>query len=179
MSKKLKTALAKKIINVTDENIDDESLIHALLEEEIYINPEDESLTFGEKAADILAGFAGSWLFIISFCIFLLGWIILNLFFLYNPFDPYPFILLNLILSCLASLQAPLIMMSQNRQEEKDRRRALADYNVNLKSEIIIEDMHYKLDNIIIQQNILLEKYEKLVISVEKEKQMVYDDKTK
>ena len=168
MSRKLKTALARKIINVTDENIDDEALIHALLEEEIYVNPEDENLTFGEKAADNLAKFAGSWLFIISFCIFLAGWILINLFVLFDPFDPYPFILLNLILSCLASVQAPLIMMSQNRQEEKDRRRAEGDYKVSLKSEIIIEDIHHKLDKILLlMQNT---KSENNVTEVEKER---------
>lgn len=167
MSRKLKTALAKKIINVTDENIDDEALIHALLEEEIYVNPENDNLTFGEKAADKLAKFAGSWLFIISFCVFLAGWILVNLFVFYDPFDPYPFILLNLILSCLASIQAPLIMMSQNRQEEKDRRRAEGDYKVSLKSEIIIEDIHYKLDRILNQQQVT--KSEKNVTEVEKE----------
>ena len=167
MSRKLKTALAKKIINVTDENIDDEALIHALLEEEIYVNPENDNLTFGEKAADKLAKFAGSWLFIISFCVFLAGWILINLFVFYDPFDPYPFILLNLILSCLASIQAPLIMMSQNRQEEKDRRRAEGDYKVSLKSEIIIEDIHYKLDRILNQQQVT--KSEKNVTEVEKE----------
>ena len=167
MSRKLKTALARKIINVTDENIDDEALIHALLEEEIYVNPEDDNLTFGEKAADNLARFAGSWLFIISFCIFLAGWILINLFVLFDPFDPYPFILLNLILSCLASVQAPLIMMSQNRQEEKDRRRAEGDYKVSLKSEIIIEDIHHKLDEILLlMQNT---KSENNVTEVEKE----------
>ena len=167
MSRKLKTALAKKIINVTDENLDDEALIHALLEEEIYVNPEDDNLTFGEKAADNLARFAGSWLFIISFCIFLAGWILINLFVLFDPFDPYPFILLNLILSCLASVQAPLIMMSQNRQEEKDRRRAEGDYKVSLKSEIIIEDIHHKLDKILLlMQNT---KSENNVTEVEKE----------
>ena len=168
MSRKLKTALARKIINVTDENIDDEALIHALLEEEIYVNPEDDNLTFGEKAADNLARFAGSWLFIISFCIFLAGWILINLFVLFDPFDPYPFILLNLILSCLASVQAPLIMMSQNRQEEKDRRRAEGDYKVSLKSEIIIEDIHHKLDKILLlMQNT---KSENNVTEVEKER---------
>ena len=167
MSRKLKTALAKRIINVTDENLDDEALIHALLEEEIYVNPEDDNLTFGEKAADNLARFAGSWLFIISFCIFLAGWILINLFVLFDPFDPYPFILLNLILSCLASVQAPLIMMSQNRQEEKDRRRAEGDYKVSLKSEIIIEDIHHKLDKILLSlQNA---KSENNVTEVEKE----------
>ncbi|MBQ6930020.1 MAG: DUF1003 domain-containing protein [Oscillospiraceae bacterium] len=167
MSRKLKTALAKRIINVTDENIGDEALIHALLEEEIYVNPETENLTFGEKAADCLAKFAGSWLFIISFCAFLAGWIIINLFVIYNPFDPYPFILLNLILSCLASIQAPLIMMSQNRQEEKDRRRAEGDYKVGLKSEIIIEDMHYKLDRILAEMQAA--QSENNVTKVEKE----------
>ena len=169
MSRKLKTALAKKIIRVTDENIDDEELIHALLEEEIYVNTENEQLTFGEKAADFLAKFAGSWLFIISFCAFLFGWIAVNLYFLQNPFDPYPFILLNLILSCLASVQAPLIMMSQNRQEEKDRRRAESEYKTSLKTQIIIEDMHYKLDKILARQLEIISKSEKSVTEVEKE----------
>ena len=169
MSRKFKTALAKKIIRVTDENIDDEELIHALLEEEIYVNTENEQLTFGEKAADFLAKFAGSWLFIISFCIFLFGWIVINLYLLQNPFDPYPFILLNLILSCLASVQAPLIMMSQNRQEEKDRRRAESEYKLSLKTQIIIEDMHYKLDKILARQLEILSKSESNVTEVEKE----------
>lgn len=170
MSKKLKTALAKNIIKVTDQNIDDEELIHLLLEEDIFVSPEKEQLTFGEKAADALAKFAGSWTFIIFFCAFLAGWIIINLYMLKSPFDPYPFILLNLILSCLASIQAPLIMMSQNRQEEKDRRRAESDYKVNLKSEVIIEDIHYKLDKVLTQQQKLLEKSENCVTPVEKER---------
>ena len=169
MSKKLKNALAKKIIKVTDQNIDDEELIHALLEEDLYISAEDQTLTFGEKAADSLAKFAGSWLFIISFCVFLAVWIAANLYLLENPFDPYPFILLNLILSCLASVQAPLIMMSQNRQEEKDRRRSESDYRTGLKTEIIIEDMHYKLDKIIATQQQLLQKTENNVMKVEKD----------
>lgn len=168
MSKKLKTALAKKIIKVTDENIEDEELIHALLEEEIFVGESEENLSFGEKSADSLAKFAGSWLFIISFCVFLIGWIIINLYFLSQPFDPYPFILLNLILSCLASIQAPLIMMSQNRQEAKDRRRSESDYKVNLKSEIIIEDMHYKLDKILAQQQRILQISENIVTDIAK-----------
>ena len=167
MSGKSKTALVKKIIRLTDENLDDEQLIHALLEEEIYIGDEEDDVSFGDRAADFLARFAGSWLFIISFCIFLAGWILINLFVLFDPFDPYPFILLNLILSCLASVQAPLIMMSQNRQEEKDRRRAEGDYKVSLKSEIIIEDIHHKLDKILLlMQNT---KSENNVTEVEKE----------
>ena len=82
MSRKLKNALAKKIIKVTDENIDDEQLIHALLDEDLYISDNEEQIPFGDKAADMLAKFAGSWLFIISFCVFLGGWIVLNLYFL-------------------------------------------------------------------------------------------------
>lgn len=168
MSRKLKNTLAKRIINVTDENIDDEEFIHALLEEDFFVT-EDTPATFGERAADALAKFAGSWLFIILFSIFLAVWICLNLLFLLKPFDPYPFILLNLILSCIASVQAPLIMMSQNRQEAKDRRRSESAYKVNLKTEIIIEDMHYKLDKIISLQQQLLKKAENNVTGVEKD----------
>ncbi len=170
MSKKLKNAIAKKIIKVTDNNIDDEELIHALLEDEIYVNPEIDDITFGDKAADMLAKFAGSWTFIICFSLFLIGWIVLNIYFIYNPFDPYPFILLNLILSCLASIQAPLIMMSQNRQEEKDRRRSESDYKTNLKAEIIIEDMHYKLDKILQQNEIIMSNFDKNKTIIEKNK---------
>lgn len=151
MSKKLKEALAKKIISITDENIGDEELIHTLLEQEVF-SMEGDTPTFGENAADILAHFAGSWVFVIAFVVILVGWIVANIYFLSSPFDPYPFILLNLVLSCIAALQAPLIMMSQNRQEHKDRKRAQSDYKINLKSEIIIEDIHYKLDKIIKEQ---------------------------
>jgi len=109
--------------------------------------------TFGQRVADKVAAFGGSWTFIISFGAFLLIWIGLNFFWLANQgFDPYPFILLNLILSSLAALQAPVIMMSQNRQEEKDRGRAKKDYMVNLKSELEIRMLHEKLDHLIINQ---------------------------
>ena len=168
MSKKLKNILAKKIINVTDENIDDEELIHALLNEDIYLTDKEEKLSFGEKAADFLAKFDGSWMFIISFCMFLVLWIVVNIYFFSVSFDPYPFILLNLILSCLASVQAPLIMMSQNRQEEKDRKRSESDYRVNLKSQIIVEDMHYKLDSIIATQQQILKELDKNKTNIEK-----------
>ena len=127
-----------------------------LAESTLYNIYEEENTTFGQKAADKLAGFAGSWAFVISFALFLTGWIIANIWLLRKPFDPYPFILLNLLLSCLSALQAPLIMMSQNRQEEKDRKRSEGDYKINLKSEIIIEDMHYKLDAIIARQGEIL-----------------------
>jgi uncharacterized membrane protein len=108
--------------------------------------------------ADKVASFGGSWTFIISFIIFLLIWIAFNAFWLANKgFDPYPFILLNLILSCIAALQAPVIMMSQNRQEEKDRERAKKDYKINLKSELEIRELHEKIDHLIInyQQDLL------------------------
>lgn len=106
-----------------------------------------EQMTIGEKLADQLAEMAGSWRFIISFLVVVCLWIILNAFLLITgPWDPYPFILLNLILSLMAGLQAPIIMMSQNRQETKDRIRAEHDYDVNLKAEIEIEQLHVKLD---------------------------------
>jgi len=115
--------------------------------------------TVGQRVADKVASFGGSWTFIISFGIFILIWISINVFVMIaHPFDPYPFILLNLILSCLAALQAPVIMMSQNRQEEKDRERAKKDYMINLKSELEIRLLHEKIDHLILhQQNELLE----------------------
>jgi uncharacterized membrane protein len=109
--------------------------------------------TFGQKIADRVASFGGSWKFIILFGLFLLIWILVNIYWLSNKgFDPYPFILLNLILSSLAAIQAPVIMMSQNRQEEKDRERGKKDYMVNLKSELEIRMLHDKLDHLIINQ---------------------------
>lgn len=116
-------------------------------------------LSTGQKVADKVASFGGSWKFIISFGVFILIWVILNIYWLFNKgFDPYPFILLNLILSCLAALQAPVIMMSQNRQEEKDRERSKQDYMINLKSELEIRTLHEKIDHFIMdQQQELLE----------------------
>ena len=109
--------------------------------------------TLGQKVADQVATFGGSWTFIISFGLFLLFWIALNAYWLSNKgFDPYPFILLNLILSTLAAIQAPVIMMSQNRQEDKDRERARMDYMVNLKSELEIRTLDEKIDHLIISQ---------------------------
>lgn len=119
------------------------------------INTESESsnFTFGQRLADKIASFGGSWSFIILFGLFIFVWMLINIVFLFNKgFDPYPFILLNLILSCLAALQAPVIMMSQNRQEEKDRERAKQDYMVNLKSELEIRMLHEKIDHLIMHQ---------------------------
>ena len=124
------------------------------------IDTEDQqTLTTGQQIADKVASFGGSWKFIISFGVFICIWIIGNVYFLFSKvFDPYPFILLNLILSCLAALQAPVIMMSQNRQEEKDRERGRKDYMINLKSELEIRALHEKVDHFIMdQQQELLE----------------------
>jgi len=112
-----------------------------------------QAMTFGQRIADKVASFGGSWTFIISFAVFLLVWICINIYWLgNNGFDPYPFILLNLILSSLAAIQAPVIMMSQNRQEEKDRERGRNDYMINLKSELEVRMLHEKLDHLIINQ---------------------------
>ncbi len=119
------------------------------------IEPEiDAELTTGQRMADNIATFGGSWIFIIFFFSFLLIWMLINIWFLSTkPFDPYPFILLNLILSCLAAIQAPVIMMSQNRKEQKDRARSENDYKINLKAELEIRLLHEKLDHLIIHQN--------------------------
>jgi len=125
---------------------DDESIVNRL-------NGEITNYTFGQRIADKVATFGGSWTFIILFGVIILLWISANIYLLHNKgFDPYPFILLNLVLSCLAALQAPIIMMSQNRQEEKDRERAKNDYMVNLKSELEIRMLHEKLDHLMLHQ---------------------------
>ena len=117
------------------------------------LDDDTQKFTFGQRVADQVAAFGGSWKFIIIFGLFLAIWIMVNVFwFLNKGFDPYPFILLNLILSTLAAIQAPVIMMSQNRQEEKDRNRAVKDYMINLKSELEIRILHEKLDHLIISQ---------------------------
>lgn len=114
----------------------------------------DENLTIGQKMADRIASFGGSWTFITAFFVFILAWISINIWLLTaRPFDPYPFILLNLILSCIASIQAPIIMMSQNRQEQKDRQRAEHDYKINLKAELEIKLLSEKIDHMIVNQN--------------------------
>lgn len=113
----------------------------------------DEKRSFGDRLSDGLASFGGSWRFLISFAVVLMGWMALNaLLGTTGAFDPYPFILLNLVLSCLAAVQAPIIMMSQKRQEEKDRLRSLNDYRVNLKAELEIRHLHEKMDHLINRQ---------------------------
>ena len=124
-------------------------------------------LTFGQRMADRIATFGGSWKFILSFGAFLLIWIMINVLWLQNrAFDPFPFILLNLLLSCLAAMQAPFIMMSQNRQEEKDRERAKKDYMINLKSELEIRILHEKIDHLMIHQQHELIEIQKVQIEM-------------
>jgi CRP/FNR family transcriptional regulator, cyclic AMP receptor protein len=109
----------------------------------------DEQMTFGEKVADLVARFGGSWIFIISFCGFLLLWMAVNtVYFVSSAPDPFPYIFLNLILSCIAALQAPVIMMSQNRQAIKDRLQADQDFQINIKAEFAIQQIHRKLDEL-------------------------------
>ena len=129
------------------DSIVERDLISKNVEQDI-----DKKLTFGQRLSDNIAKFGGSWKFIIIFMSFLIIWMIINVIFLTaKAFDPFPFILLNLILSCIAAIQAPVIMMSQNRQEEKDRMRSLHDYQVNLKAEIEIRLLHDKIDHILVQ----------------------------
>jgi uncharacterized membrane protein len=135
----------------------EEQVMRSLKEEELLsknVNVEfDEQLTVGDRMADKLADFGGSWRFIAIFVAILLAWIVVNAIVLISkPFDPYPFILLNLVLSCLAAIQAPIIMMSQNRQEAKDRLQAQHDYLVNLKAELEIRHLHEKIDHLLRHQ---------------------------
>jgi len=135
----------------------DHEVIESLQQQEILssdISKQFErKLTFGERLSDRIAEFGGSWKFILSFMAALIGWILLNAVLLLNRgFDPYPFILLNLVLSCLAAIQAPVIMMSQNRAEARDRLRAENDYKVNLKAELEIRHLHEKIDHLLQRQ---------------------------
>ena len=125
-----------------------------------------ETLARSERWADRIASFGGSWKFIISFLFFILVWILINVSFYTSKFDPYPFILLNLILSCIAALQAPVIMMSQNRMEQKDRERAKNDYMVNLKSELEIRMLHEKIDHLLITQEENLLEIQKIQLEM-------------
>ncbi|KOY86701.1 hypothetical protein AD998_11585 [bacterium 336/3] len=136
-----------------DRDVMDAIKNNSILSENIQDEIESE-LTLGQRIADKVATFGGSWTFIITFFSFILVWMIINIWFLSaKPFDPFPFILLNLILSCLAAIQAPIIMMSQNRQEQKDRQRGEHDYKINLKAELEIKLLSEKIDHLLVHQN--------------------------
>jgi uncharacterized membrane protein len=135
----------------------EEQVVKSLTEQDLLsknINVEyDQQRTLGERMADKLADFGGSWRFISIFGGVLLLWIVINsALIIWKPFDPYPFIFLNLILSCLAAIQAPIIMMSQNRQETRDRLHAEQDYRINLKAELEIRHLHEKIDHLLMNQ---------------------------
>lgn len=150
--------LLKDVLDDIRQDMSDEEVLDLLANRKISVRPESEKkYTLGQRAADAIAKFAGSWAFIFSFIAILILWMVINIIMVSKAFDPYPFILLNLVLSCVAAIQAPLIMMSQNRQEEKDRCRAENDYKVNLKTEIMIEAIYDKV-NALLAKQIELEK---------------------
>ena len=153
--KRTKQEIVKMLLNQNLETENEDELIELLIDKPIAVDidkQDKQSEKIGDKIADKLTAIAGSWPFIIGLIIFLLLWIILNIFILTNA-DPYPFILLNLLLSCIAALQAPIIMMSQNREAKKDRLRSSNDYKTDLKSELMLEDLHNKMSQIIKNQN--------------------------
>ncbi len=159
--RKTKKEIVRMLLNADLAEKDEEELLDLLIDQPISIDvdkQEEAKMTRGDRVADKISEVAGSWTFIILFILFLIGWIILNAFVLTkeNSLDPYPFILLNLVLSCLASLQAPIIMMSQNRQAEKDSLRNQNDYRTDLKSELILEELHDQMNDIAKKQKMII-----------------------
>lgn len=142
--------LLKEVLKDIHHDMTDEEVLNLLADSKISARPESgkSKYTFGQRAADAIAKFAGSWAFIFAFTGVLILWMVVNAVLAAKAFDPYPFILLNLVLSCVAAIQAPLIMMSQNRQEAKDRKRAQNDYRVNLKSEFVIDELYKRVEAI-------------------------------
>lgn len=165
-TQKSKAKIIKELLHSTDKELTDEELMSEILSTNVSENSEknerEEKITFGQKAADAVARFAGSWAFIFSFIAVMVIWMVMNVLLAAKAFDAYPFILLNLVLSCIAAVQAPLIMMSQNRQEVKDRKRAENDYRVNLKSEFVIDALYKKLESVSEMQKKIFKKLEAL-----------------
>lgn len=165
-TQKNKAKIIKELLHSTDKELTDEELMSEILSTNVSENSEknerEEKITFGQKAADAVARFAGSWAFIFSFIAVMVIWMVMNVLLAAKAFDAYPFILLNLVLSCIAAVQAPLIMMSQNRQEVKDRKRAENDYRVNLKSEFVIDALYKKLESVSEMQKKIFKKLEVL-----------------
>ena len=169
-----KHSLAKLLKTEDDQLQKLNSIVLKAIEEEKLLSQkllefEEGSPTFSSKVADLVASFGGSWKFIISFLLIMMAWILFNLYGTKKPFDVFPFILLNLLLSTIAALQAPIIMMSQNRKEEKDRQRAVNDYLVNLKAEVEIRNMHEKLD-------LLMAEQMKTLFEIQKEQMKVMNE---
>ena len=159
-----KKEIVKRLLKQEIDAETEDELLEMLIDKPIAIDvdkEENENLTRGDKIADKVAEVAGSWPFIICFSLFLLGWVIFNgVLLMDKAIDPYPFILLNLVLSCIAALQAPIIMMSQNRQAKKDSLRNQNDYQVDLKSELILEDLHDDIKKLINNQEKLIKYIE-------------------
>ena len=162
--RKTKKEIVKMLLKNNElDSKDEEELLDLLIDQPISIDvdkQEEAKMTFGDKVADKLSEVAGSWGFIIGFTSFLIFWIVLNTIILNegNAIDEYPFILLNLVLSCIAALQAPIIMMSQNRQAAKDSLRNQNDYRTDLKSELILEELHDKMELILKNQKYIMKK---------------------
>ena len=163
MGKMNKEKLVKMILNKTDNDTMDnfDELFDMLINEPIAINVDkEENRTIGEKVSDKLAEVAGSWTFIMIFVLFLIFWIVLNVIAM-QAVDPYPFILLNLVLSCISAIQAPIIMMSQNREAKKEKIKSNNEYKTTLKNELILEELHRKIDEILKNEKIILEYIDK------------------
>ena len=164
--KKTKKEIVKMLLRSNElEEKDEEELLDLLVDQPISIDvdkQEEAKMTMGDRIADKVSEIAGSWGFILGFSSFLIFWIVLNVVILHEneTLDPYPFILLNLLLSCLAALQAPIIMMSQNRQAAKDSLRNQNDYRTDLKSELILEDLHDKMEEILKNQRKIIKQFE-------------------
>ncbi len=166
--RKTKKEIVKMLLNADLQQQDEEELLDLLIDQPISIDVDKQEatkMTRGDRIADKISEVAGSWTFILLFTLFLIGWVILNTIILRenNSIDPYPFILLNLVLSCIAALQAPIIMMSQNRQAEKDSLRNQNDYRIDLKSELILEELHDRM--------VMIEKNQKILLKLLKEKE--------
>ena len=164
--KKTKKEIVQMLLkNSSLDEADEDELIDLLIDQPISIDvdkQEEAKMTFGDKAADKVSEIAGSWGFVLGFSFFLVAWVIINGIVLTegSEIDPYPFILLNLVLSCIAALQAPIIMMSQNRQAAKDSLRNQNDYRTDLKSEIILEELHDKMEMILKNQRKIVKELE-------------------
>ncbi len=161
---KNKSDIVKMLLNQNIDAKDEEELLDMLVDNPIAVDVdklEESKMTFGDRVADKVTEIAGSWGFIIGFSLFLVFWIVLNGVILIKALDPFPFILLNLLLSCVAALQAPIIMMSQNRQAKKDSLRNQNDYKIDLKSELILEELHDKMDKLIENQKKILQEINK------------------
>ncbi len=162
----------EKLNEIVQQAIDEEKLLSEKL-----LAFEEKNPPFTSRLADRVAVFGGSWKFILSFVLFMFIWIVINVYLLKKSFDPYPFILLNLLLSTIAALQAPIIMMSQNRKEEKDRQRAVNDYMINLKAEIEVRNLHGKIDLLMTEQMKTLFEIQKKQVELMEDLKLLVNDK--